>query len=74
MDARRLAEADRIVSTLSLGKREAVREIIVEATHRGALSVSARRYLDTATGSAFVAEVLAEALGSARPEVESLLS
>ena len=73
MDPHLLAEADRIVSSLSPGKRETVREIVVDATQRGGLNASARRYLETVSGSAFLADVLVEALGSAHPDLDSLL-
>ena len=57
-----LAEADRIVASLSPGRRESVREIVINAQHRGHLDESARRFLLAATGSAFLADVLSEAL------------
>ena len=62
MDQRLLAEADRVVATLPPGKRESVREIVVDATRRGTVSESARRFLDSTTGSRLVAEVLARAI------------
>ena len=62
MDQQLLTEADRVVATLPPGKRESVREIVVDATRRGSVSESARRFLDSATGSPLVAEVLARAV------------
>jgi len=62
MDQRLLTEADRVVATLSPGRRESVREIVVDATRRGSVTESARRFLDSATGSPLVAEVLARAV------------
>lgn len=64
-DSRRralLAEADRVVAGLSAGKRETVREIVIDATRRGFVSASARRFLDTASGTSLLADVLAAAL------------
>jgi hypothetical protein len=60
MNKERLAEADRIVEGLSPGKRESVREIVVDAIHRGFLPESGRRYLLAVTGSELLADVLAE--------------
>lgn len=65
MDRSLLAEADRVVARLSPGRRESVREIVVNATTRGELNESARRFLDRATGSAFVSNVLAAAIAEA---------
>lgn len=62
MKQERLAEADRIVTALAAGKREAIREIVVDATKRGHLTESARRFIDANTGSSVVADVLEEAL------------
>ena len=72
MKQERLAEADRIVTALAAGKREAIREIVVDATKRGHLTESARRFIDANTGSSVVADVLEEALaepkaGDAQP-------
>ncbi|MCS5720192.1 hypothetical protein N1027_18830 [Herbiconiux sp. CPCC 205763] len=67
-----LAEADRIVATLSPGRREATREIVVNALHRGYLDDNARRFLIAATKSTFLADVLTEALSEslAPPEAD----
>ncbi|MFB2600335.1 hypothetical protein ACEXQE_21290 [Herbiconiux sp. P17] len=65
-----LAEADRIVASLSPGKRETVREIVVNALHRGFLDESARRFLLAATQSTFLADVLTEALAENGPSKE----
>ena len=54
-----LIQADQIVAALSPGKRESVREIMVDAVKRGTLVESSRRFLELATGSSFVADVLA---------------
>jgi hypothetical protein len=62
VDQRLLIEADRVVAALSPGKRESVREIVVDATRRGSVTGSARRFLDSVTGSPLVAEVLAQAV------------
>jgi len=58
MNAELVAEADRRVAALSPARRESVREIVVDAVHRGYLPENARRFLDTVTGSPLVAEVL----------------
>ena len=63
-----LAEADRIVAGLSPGRREAVREVVINAQHRGFLDEGARRFLVAATQSTFLADVLAEALAEMPPE------
>ena len=66
-----LAEADRVVASLSPGKREAVREIVIDATRRGLVTASARRFLDTASGSSLLSDVLTAALvegSTTRPE------
>ena len=65
MDPAALVEADRLVASLSPGRREAVREIVHDAARRRTVSTSARRYLDAATGSALVADVLESAIAEA---------
>jgi len=65
MDPRMLAEADRVVASLSPGKRESVREIVVNTTSHGTLSEDARRFLDQVTGSPLVSGVLAAAVAGA---------
>jgi hypothetical protein len=65
-----LAEADRLLATLSPGRREAVREIVVDAVHRGALPMAGRAFLARATGSTFLGDVLGEAIAErAREEL-----
>ncbi|MFB2555309.1 hypothetical protein [Herbiconiux liangxiaofengii] len=63
-----LAEADRILASLSPGRREAVREIVVNAVHRGFLDERARGYLVAATRGPLLADVLTAAL--AEPPTE----
>jgi hypothetical protein len=79
MDAELLAEADRMVAALSPGKRESVREIVVDALHRGYLMDSSRHFLDTVTGAGLVATVLAAGIAerhddSIRPAVNTATS
>jgi len=62
-----LREADRIIGGLSPGKRESVRELVVEARRAGRLSRNARAFLDRATGSAFVADLLEAMLAEPAP-------
>jgi len=62
MDWKLLAEADRIVGQLSPGKRESVREVVVNASDRGILSEGARQFIDRVTRSSLVSEVLAAAI------------
>ena len=62
MEKELLIEADRIVAGLTPGKQEAVREIMVEAKRRGFLDGGARQFLNRATQSSLVGDVLAQAL------------
>lgn len=64
MDKERLARADEIVASLSAGKREMVREIVINAIQRRHVDVSAQRYLTAATGGPELVETLADALNS----------
>jgi len=57
-----LAEADRIVRGLPAGRRESVREIVIDAMRRGALPPTSRAFLDRATGSPFLSDVLSRAV------------
>jgi hypothetical protein len=57
-----LAAVDRLISTLSPGKQEMVREVVVDAVRRGTLPAANRRVLDGVSGSAIVGEVLTAAL------------
>ena len=66
MDKERLARADEIVASLSAGKREMVREIVINAIQRGQVDRSAQQYLTRATGGSELAETLADALQSER--------
>ena len=58
MDQALLVEADRLVASLSPGRRETVRKIVHDAARRGSVSDGAQRFLRSATGSTLVAEVL----------------
>jgi hypothetical protein len=62
MDRNSLAAVDRLISTLSPGKQEMVREVVVDAVRRGALPAANRRALDRLSGSGIVGEVLTAAL------------
>jgi hypothetical protein len=53
-----LHEADRIVAGLSPGRRESVREIVINAEKLGQLSAGGRAYLIRVTGTPFVADLL----------------
>jgi hypothetical protein len=66
-----LIEADTIVTALSPGRREAVRELVIDATRRGVLDDRARAFLDRASGGTLLGEVLAQALAetATRPAV-----
>jgi hypothetical protein len=57
-----LQEADRIVGALSPGRREAVRELVINTTRRGVLDDRARAFLDRASGGSLLSEVLAQAI------------
>ena len=65
MDQRLLVKADRVIASLPPGKRESIREILVDARNHGVLSDHARLFLNRVTGSGFVADVLAVALAGA---------
>ncbi|GAA3207159.1 hypothetical protein GCM10017690_14870 [Microbacterium terregens] len=70
MSSESLAEADRVLAELSPGKREAVREIVIDTIRRGCLDPRARRYLATVSGSELVGNVLDAVVGeqwAARP-------
>ena len=62
MRAETLMQADRLLAALPAGRREAVREIVVDAVHRGGLPASGRAFIVRATGSTFLADVLGEAI------------
>jgi len=66
MNAELLAEADRIVAALPPGRRESVREIVVDATRRGYLPDSGRSFLDRVTGSGLLSDVLAAGIAELR--------
>lgn len=53
-----LAQIDRGIAALSPAKREAVREIVVDAVHRGHLPPRNRETLNTITGSTLAGDVL----------------
>jgi len=65
-----LAEADRIIAGLSAGKRESIREVVINAMNLGALSDSAHRYLDRTTGSPAVGDLLVICLAQMRQQQE----
>jgi hypothetical protein len=58
-----LAAADRLVAGLSPAKRETAREVVIDAVHRGHLPQRSRAFLDSATGSPLVGDVLTAMLG-----------
>lgn len=64
MDKSLLRQADEIVARLSPGKREAVREIVINSVHRGLVDERARHYLTVASGGTELADILAAALHS----------
>lgn len=57
-----LEQADRVLAALHPGRREAVREIVVDAVHRGELTPSNRAFIARVSGSTFLADVLSEAI------------
>ena len=59
-------EADHIIAGLSAGKRESVREVVINAMNLGALSDSAHRYLERTTGSRAVGDLLVICLAEMR--------
>lgn len=67
-----LVAADLIVARLAPGKRESVREILVNAKRRGFLSGSGRQYLDRVTGSSFVGDLLVAILAEAYETPDTL--
>ena len=67
MDRELLARADRMVAALSPARRETVREIVVNAIHRGSVDPSAKRYLDTVSGGEDLSDILTRALDDGRP-------
>lgn len=66
MDSRVLAFADEIVASLAPGKREMVREIVINSVRRGLVDDSARRYLTAASGGPELAEILMTAIRTSR--------
>ena len=62
MDNELLELADAIVASLSPGKREMVREIVINSVARGDVDESARRYLTAASGGPELADILTAAL------------
>lgn len=62
MDSETLVTVDAYVARLAPGRREAVREIVVDAVRRGYLPSMNRRALITATGSPDIADILEVAL------------
>ncbi|WP_412163853.1 hypothetical protein ACNUCX_03790 [Curtobacterium flaccumfaciens pv. flaccumfaciens] len=62
MQTELLEQADRVLAALPAGRREAVREIVVDAVHRGALTPTGRTFIARVSGSTFLADVLCAAL------------
>lgn len=62
MDKKLLEEADAIVAALAPGRREMVREIVIDSLRRGRVEESARRYLTAASGGPQLAAILTAAL------------
>ncbi|MDO9394994.1 MAG: hypothetical protein Q7T71_00465 [Herbiconiux sp.] len=67
MDEGQAAAVARIMAALPPGRREAVREIVLDARHRGVLDGRARAYLRGATGSDVIADLIVEALAAEQP-------
>ncbi|GAA3209579.1 hypothetical protein GCM10017690_19190 [Microbacterium terregens] len=63
-----LAEVDRMIDLLSPAKRETVREIVVDAVHRGHLPPGNLRVLDSVTGSPLAGDTLSQALAESSPQ------
>jgi len=57
-----LVSVDEMIASLSPGKQEAIREIVLDAVRRGRLPETNRRLLESATGSSHVGDVLSTAL------------
>ena len=57
-----LEQADRSLAALPPGRREAIREIVVDAVHRGGLPPAGRAFITRVTGSTFLADVLSDAI------------
>ena len=65
-----LEQVDRVLAALSPERREAVREIVVDAVHRGALTPTGRAFIARVSGSSFLADVLSDALTEQRRALE----
>ncbi|MFJ3386010.1 MULTISPECIES: hypothetical protein [unclassified Curtobacterium] len=65
-------QADRVLAGLPAGRREAVREIVVDAVHRGALTPTSRAFIARVSGSTFLADVLGAALAEHAEGVRAL--
>ncbi len=62
-----------MVAALPPGKRESVREIVLDAARRAYLTTSGRLFLDAATGAPRLAEILAQAIAEAPGEATAKL-
>lgn len=68
-----IAQIDQGIAALSPAKREAVREIVVDAVHRGHLPSRNRETLNKITGSTLAGDVLvAHMRASASPAANTL--
>lgn len=74
VDRQQTDEAVQIMTSLSLGRREAVREIVANAQHRGLLDERAKEFLRSATGDDCLANLIIEALAADRTEGYQVLS
>ncbi|ROP66859.1 hypothetical protein [Curtobacterium sp. PhB115] len=72
MQTELLEQADRVLAALPPGRREAVREIVVDAVHRGALTATGRAFIARVSGSTFLADVLSAALAEHVQEQRAL--
>lgn len=70
MQTELLQQADRVLAALPAGRREAVREIVVDAVHRGELTVTGRAFIARVSGSTFLADVLSDAITEQRRALE----
>ncbi|MCS5732781.1 hypothetical protein [Herbiconiux daphne] len=55
------------MAALSPGRREAVREVVLDARRRGCVDDRARAYLRRVTGADVIADLVAEALAAEQP-------
>jgi hypothetical protein len=64
-----IVEADRIVARLSPGKRESVREIVIDAVRRGRLTPGGRLFIERVTETSLVADLLEAELAANRSHI-----